>query len=710
MDREIRVLHVDDDPDFVDLAATFLERERDRLTVETATSASEGLDRLDATDFDCIVSDYDMPGRSGIEFLDAVREDHHDLPFILFTSKGSEEVASKAISAGVTGYLQKESGTDQYAILANRIESYVERARVQRERQRQLHAIETAQEGISILDEDGHFIYVNEAYADLYGYDPEEMVGEHWELIYRAEDVREISEEIIPTVEEQGKWHGRTIGLRADGSTFVEDHTLAMTDRGELICTARDVTDETALREKFELVARASTDAFWDWDPDTDEIIRSEPYLTQFGYERSDVGDDFDWWRERIHPDDRERVLTALKRAVDEPETTYDETYRFRKNDGTYGYVRSRGYVVYDETGEPERMIGAHVDITERKEREEELRTVARRFEAIFENPLTLIGLLRPDGTLVDANRTAMKLLDVSLDAVVGEPFWETPWWSHSETLQDSLEEWIDRAADGEYVRFEAENATSDGDTVTVDGLIHPVRDDEGTIRELLAIGRDITERKEYERELERQNEQLEEFASIVSHDLRNPLNVADGRLELAREECDSEHLDAVARAHERIQTLIDDLLTLARQRDAVIEVEPVALGATVEQCWRNVETADATLVTDTERTVRADRNQIQQLLENLIRNAVEHGGENVTVRIGDVDEAGFYVADDGPGIPEGNREQVFEAGQTTSETGTGFGLAIVDRVADAHDWEVSVTESEAGGARFEITDVEFEQ
>ncbi|MFB6281060.1 MAG: response regulator, partial [Haloferacaceae archaeon] len=103
-DGTIRILHVDDEPDFADLAASFLERENDRFVVETATSASDGLDRLADDRFDCIVSDYDMPGRNGIEFLETVREDHPELPFVLYTGKGSEEVASDAISAGVTDY------------------------------------------------------------------------------------------------------------------------------------------------------------------------------------------------------------------------------------------------------------------------------------------------------------------------------------------------------------------------------------------------------------------------------------------------------------------------------------------------------------------------------------------------------------------------------------------------------------------------------
>jgi CheY-like chemotaxis protein len=142
--ERIRVLHVDDDPEFTDLTATFLEREDERLVVENALGPKEGLERLADLDFDCIVSDHDMPYQDGIEFLKSVRESHPDIPFILFTGKGSEAVASEAISAGVTDYLQKESGTEQYTVLANRIAHAVEASlsrEMLQERTRQLETL-----------------------------------------------------------------------------------------------------------------------------------------------------------------------------------------------------------------------------------------------------------------------------------------------------------------------------------------------------------------------------------------------------------------------------------------------------------------------------------------------------------------------------------------------------------------------------------------
>jgi len=216
----------------------------------------------------------------------------------------------------------------------------------------------------------------------------------------------------------------------------------------------------------------------------------------------------------------------------------------------------------------------------------------------------------------------------------------------------------------------------------------------------------DITDREQYRRELERQNERLEQFASVVSHDLRNPLNVAQGRLELAQEEVDSEHLEPVRNALDRMAALIEDVLTLARQGESISETTEVSLAATADDAWSVVEAGEATLNIAGDIRFAADEDRLQQLLENLFRNAIEHGGSDVTVTVGAIDGRGFYVEDDGAGIPEEDRDSVFESGFTTSQDGTGFGLAIVSEIVGAHGWTAEVTEGTSGGARFEITGV----
>jgi signal transduction histidine kinase len=175
----------------------------------------------------------------------------------------------------------------------------------------------------------------------------------------------------------------------------------------------------------------------------------------------------------------------------------------------------------------------------------------------------------------------------------------------------------------------------------------------------------------------------------------------------LAAEECDSAHLDALEGALNRMGTLIDDLLTLAQEGKEVTDARPVDLATIVNGCWKNVETNQATLITTIDRGVWADRSRLKQVFENLFRNAVEHGRADVTVTIGGLHD-GFYIEDDGPGIPSDERDTVFEAGHSQSTDGTGFGLSIVEQIVTAHDWNIRVTDGADGGARFEITNVEF--
>ena len=204
-------------------------------------------------------------------------------------------------------------------------------------------------------------------------------------------------------------------------------------------------------------------------------------------------------------------------------------------------------------------------------------------------------------------------------------------------------------------------------------------------------------------REARRQSERLEEFASVVSHDLRNPLGVARGRLDAAFQTGDAEHLTEVDAALERMDELIEASLSVARNGTQVETTYEVPLVELAGDAWSAVETDEATYEVVDGRTLQVDPLRAKQLFENLFRNALEHGRDDVHVRVGAC-SGGFFVEDDGPGIPEDEREKILEQGYSTSEEGSGLGLAIVRAIADAHGWSVTVTESEAGGARFEFT------
>ncbi|WP_128476889.1 sensor histidine kinase [Halorussus pelagicus] len=229
----------------------------------------------------------------------------------------------------------------------------------------------------------------------------------------------------------------------------------------------------------------------------------------------------------------------------------------------------------------------------------------------------------------------------------------------------------------------------------------------------------DVTAHKRYEEHLERQNEYLEHVAQNLAHDLRNPLNVAQGHLEFARTaDDDSAHLDKVEGAHQRMDDIVDEILDMANG-EVPVQLDHLSVEGVARNAWENVETYDATLAFDgTELSVRADQRQLASVFENLFRNAIENAGHDAAVRVGSLGsdgdngvaslapQSGFYVADDGPGIPERERERVFERGYTTREDGTGVGLAFVRDVIERHEWEVCVAESDAGGTRVEVREV----
>lgn len=310
------------------------------------------------------------------------------------------------------------------------------------------------------------------------------------------------------------------------------------------------------------------------------------------------------------------------------------------------------------------------------------------------------------DGSIIQANDQFCDLLGYSRDELQELGFDdlhpdEPPYTT------DRAQEYIKKAATEGPQTFEWVDVTKADERLPVEVSLRYTTINGGD--RIIAVVRDIRERKRRERLLERTNQQLEEFASVVSHDLRNPLNVIAGHVSMAREEHDIQELDAIERAVDRMDELIDDLLTLARAGEGVGEMEPVELETIVTNCWRNVKTDSATVHVGTTGTVVGNRSQMRQLLENLFRNTVEHGETNLAIRVGVLEsDEGFFVEDNGPGIPLSDRKRVFQAGYSTETNGTGFGLSIVENIANRHGWEVSLLDGEVDGARFEFKNVEI--
>ena len=635
----IHVLHVDDNSELVDVAAEMVERERDQFSVETATSASDGLDRLAEASFDCIVSDYQMPGINGIEFLEIIRKNHPDLPFILYTGKGSEEVASDAIAAGVTDYLQKQTGMEQYELLANRIENAVKQCRAT-QRATELERVR------------GLVADINQA-------------------LVRASSQSEIDRRVCEIVTNSKPYLFAWIGEHDPDTQTVEARTGSGVEQGYLD-DIEITTDDSATGQ----------------GPTGEAVRTTEISIAQ---NIQDADEYAPWRHQALERGYRSSIALPL---------VYDDTLY-----GVLNVYADRPNAFDDQETEVLAELGD--DIANAIHNQTVQRTLERerdRFQHLVEGiEHYAIFMLDEDGYVETWNTGAEEIKGYTEAEIIGEHY--RRFFSEKAVDDGRPEQLLTRAEEKGVVKSEDWRVRKDGSQFWADITLTALYDESDDLRGYAKVTQDLTDQRRRQQQLKRQNERLERFTEVVSHDLRNPLNVAQTRLDLVRDEYDNEDLEAAADAVERSRTLIDELLTLARETEEIGDIEPVSLSDVLEECWTNVETADSTLVPNASQTVSTDPSQLKQLLENLIRNAIDHGGEDVTVTVGDL-EGGFYVADDGPGIPSDERDNVFETGYSTVDDGTGLGLTIVQAIADAHGWDIRVTNSEAGGTRFEILGV----
>lgn len=419
----------------------------------------------------------------------------------------------------------------------------------------------------------------------------------------------------------------------------------------------------------------------------------------------SDPEDFFERFTERVPDSHRKELLESVETAV-EQESQWSFEIPFDRPDnrriwllGTSTPVKRNEELVFN---------GVLLDITERKRADQALQAERDRFETLFENlPTPVVRCTAEDGAfyISTVNEAFEKVFGMKAPAVKEENIDEL---LVPEEKREEAAELAWRALKGRAQYAEVRRKAADGlRDFRLQAAGHTP--EEGP-PEVYVIYTDITEQKEREARLKRQNEQLDSFAGVLSHDLRNPLNVAKGRLQLAREDGSPSHLETVDRALDRMDEIIEDVLTLTwgtqdldPENLTSCKVEEMA-----ETSWKQVDTARATLRVEEDVVVQAHEGRLQRLLENLFRNAVEHGGKEVTVWIGSVAN-GLFVEDDGPGIPSEERDKAFKSGYSSNEEGTGLGLSIVRAIAEAHGWSLSVAEGSKGGARFEFRDVEPE-
>jgi PAS domain S-box-containing protein len=354
-------------------------------------------------------------------------------------------------------------------------------------------------------------------------------------------------------------------------------------------------------------------------------------------------------------------------------------------NAGVTTYLTKNDTEIYDQ-------LANHVGNAVRRHRSERRARVRRdRLLEMYEQTDGFFSL-DEDWEITYWNRTMAERTGRAPEDVVGRPYLEVFPEAEGTELHEHYEVAMDES---ETVEFETRY---DPHGYWLQVCAYPVENG------LFVHSRDVTEAQERESELRNRNRILESFASTVSHDLRNPLSVAQGNLQLAQETGDFEHLEEVTAAHNRMQNLIDELLRIARGEE--LEFAEVTLSESAREAYATVSAEGMELVVGTDAEFLAQPTQLRRLLENLFWNALEHGAADA-VRVGATDD-GFFVADDGAGIEPEDREQVLDAGFTTQEDNPGYGLHIVAGIVELHGWELAVGASADGGARFDLTGVEF--
>jgi two-component system sensor histidine kinase/response regulator len=365
-------------------------------------------------------------------------------------------------------------------------------------------------------------------------------------------------------------------------------------------------------------------------------------------------------------------------------------------------------------------FIGSFRDVTARKEADKALADSERRFRAIFDQEFQFVGLLRPDGTLIEVNRAALESAGIAREVVIGKPFWTTPWWAHSEEAQARIRSAVEEAATGTFVRFETDYRGGDGEEKWVDFSLKPVKDDEGNVVLLLPEGRDITQLKKASRRenaMLRSLAEIGESAAVLVHEIKNPITAVNLALRAVADRLDQDQktvLEDLAGRMQGLERTMRRTLGFVRPLECKLELlDPNTLLAQVEALMRpQLEAAGVALESSVAAdvpTFHGDPMLLEHLFSNLIQNAIEacsdrdDGGRVRIVAHTAAKAIRFEVEDDGPGIADDMKDDLFRPFATGRSEGTGLGLALCRKIVDAHGGTIEAERGELGGARFVI-------
>lgn len=687
----IRILAIGDIEEAVGALAN-----REWAAIDAVSTPGGAADEIDSTAYDSILTTYMS--------LEDVIEVAGSIPVVVLLT--AEEDPVDALEAGADEVVGCRQDEVPVTLLEKRIKRLVQSARELSALTSLGEAIEQAGHVVLITDEEGAIEYVNPAFESVTGYERKEVIGETPAILQSGEHDAVFYQSLWETITAGETWEGEIVNERKDGTTYVIKQTIAPVGEGpdRYVAINRDITQEKQRELELRFIKEAfdgigvgvgiyQEDGRLEYINDHfADLLGTSPGSVMGRHIADCVHDytqsDFESEWATFEPGET-RVQEATIQRIDSEETFPAEVV------GTRIEIEDTAY-----------QISVIRDITDRKHQERDL----KRFRSAVEYAGHGVIITDEDGVIEYVNPAFERLSGYSAAEAIGKTPAILKSGKHDEELYRDLWETIEQ---GDIWQGEIINEQKDGTEYHVNQTIAPIKDEAaGDPVGYVGINQDITELKDYERELEGQNERLQEYGQMVAHDLRNPLTLLDGQLDNLRavieRDADPEEIESVVtdveETSERMRDLVTELLSMAEQGKLVLEDEPVELESVADDAWQQIKAPDASLEIEAGAVINADPDRLREMLSNLFRNAIEHGGESVTIRVGPLDFGpGFYVEDDGPGIPPEDRDNVLDRGYTTAEEGTGFGLAIVTQIAEAHNWDVTVTEGTEGGARFEF-------
>ncbi len=598
---------------------------------------------------------------------------------------------------------------------------------------------DTVPVAIMVRDKEGRIVRANENAAKLIGSNSKEFKGsvfaDHFEGDSGAQ-IRERDIEILqsgkPFVSENVHFklkNGTEIWARASGTPAKHPQK----DEMAIYAAAQDVTEQFEAEEALKLsemrldqAVTASKIGLWEKNLDTGDVYWSDRQMDILGLKRMTRKDKVDDINPRIHPEDQDRVRLARTRHLDH-DKPYDQTYRIKRGDGKYIWVRSHGQAVRDGNGVPVRLIGTMSDITEdrnilnaTRERKEQLELAAA---------LSGVGYWKVDMASETVfwseqvhviHGTTQKTYQPDLTTAVR--------FYHADDL-DRVQAHIETAIEmGEPFEFEARIIRADGEVRNVRSIGNPDKDENGETTALFGVFRDITAEKRKEKdlkqtleELARSNEELNRFSYVCSHDLKEPVRMIESMAMLlinpnfhADEAQQSDILQRITTNSSRLRGIIDSLLAYSRI-DAKIDLEDADLNRIMDEILGGLSLAikehNATVHVDKLPTLKGAPVHFTQLFQNLIGNALKFSDKLkpvVKITAAEVDGGWhFCLEDNGPGIPVESRKDIFNLFSRLQRRdeieGTGLGLSIAQRIVMQYGGTIECIDSSLGGAAFKI-------